>query len=250
MLAGERGSELLAMTAPVALSIVIPTLNAADTLPACLAALAPAVGTAPGGPPRARIAEMIVADGGSRDGSRAVARRFGARVLRVPPGRGRQLRAGAAAAKGDWLLFLHADTVLGAGWAGAAARFAADPGNARRAAAFRFALDDRSPGARRMERLVAWRCRALRLPFGDQGLLIGRALYDELGGFRPLPLMEDVDLVRRIGPGRLALLDAPAVTSAARYRSQGYWLRPLRNLALLGLYFLGVPPRLLVRLYA
>ncbi len=238
------------MTAPVALSIVIPTLNAADTLPACLAALAPAVGTPPNGRSAARISEVIVADGGSRDGTQVVARRFGARVLRAPPGRGRQLAAGAAAAKADWLLFLHADTVLGAGWARAAARFAADPGNSLRAAAFRFALDDEAPGARRVERLVAWRCRALALPFGDQGLLMSRALYDELGGFRPLPLMEDVDLVRRIGPRRLALLEAPAVTSAARYRNEGYWLRPLRNLACLGLYFLGVPPRLLVRLYA
>ncbi|MEE8246899.1 MAG: glycosyl transferase family 2, partial [Alphaproteobacteria bacterium] len=87
------------------------------------------------------------------------------------------------------------------------------------------------------------------LPYGDQGLLIHRDLYSRVGGFRPLPLMEDVDIVRRIGARRLVVLEAAALTSAARYRRAGYLRRSLRNLACLGLYFLGVPPRLLVRLY-
>src|SRR6185295_5190716 len=139
-------------------------------------------------------------------------------------GRGVQLAAGAAAARGDWLLFLHADTALAPGWREAASRhMAAGP---CRAGHFRLALDDEHPAARRIERLARWRCRLLALPYGDQGLLIARALLDEAGGFRPLPLMEDVDLVRRLGRARLAALDADALTSAQRYRRDGWWARP------------------------
>jgi len=125
----------------------------------------------------------------------------------------------------------------------------AQPGAAERAAVFRLRLDDAAPAARRIEKLAAWRSRRLGLPYGDQGLLIARRLYDQLGGYRPLPLMEDVDLVRRLGRRRLAALGSAAVTSAARYRRDGWWLRPLRNLALLALYYLGLPPRWLARLY-
>lgn len=220
------------------LAVVIPTLNAAATLPAALAAL------------RAwPDAGIVVADGGSADATREIAAAAGACVAIAPRGRGSQFAAGAAAATGDWLLFLHADTRLADGWAAAAAAFAADPANRGRAGYFRFALDDGAPAARRMERLVAWRSRALGLPYGDQGLLIARAFYEALGGYRDWPLMEDVDLVRRIGRSRLVALPATAVTSAARYRHAGYLRRPLFNLLCLALYFAGVPPRVLARLY-
>ena len=118
-----------------------------------------------------------------------------------------------------------------------------------RAGYFRFALDSDDPRARRLERLVAWRCRVLALPYGDQGLLIHRDLLAAVGGIRPLPLMEDVDLVRRLGRRRLVALDAAAITSAAKWQRQGWYRRSLRNLACLALYFAGVPPRLIARLY-
>ena len=228
------------------LSIVIPTLNAADTLDATLAALDD------GGARGANIPalETIVVDGGSSDGTRAVAETLGARVVAATSGRGRQMIAGADAAEGEWLLFLHADTRLAPGWSAAAAAFMADPANGERAGYFRFALDDRAPAARRVERLVAWRCRRLGLPYGDQGLLIARSFYEALGGYRPLAMMEDVALVRRIGRRRLVALDATALTSARRYERDGYIARPARNLLCLGLYFLGLPPRLIARLYA
>jgi rSAM/selenodomain-associated transferase 2 len=221
------------------LTVVVPTLDAAATLAGTLAALAEAGG-----------AERLVVDGGSRDGTVALAGAAGARVLRAPRGRGAQLAAGAAAARGDWLLFLHADTRPAPGWAAAVRAFAADPANRDRAAHFAFALDDPSPRARRLERLVAWRCRALALPYGDQGLLVPRGLYEAVGGFRPLPLMEDVDLVRRIGRARLAALPVPAVTSAERWRREGWTRRSARNLLCLSLWFLGVPPGVIRRLYA
>ncbi len=225
------------------LSIVIPALDAAATLAAVLAALAEAEAAG-------LTCERIVVDGGSADGTAALAAALGARVLEAPPSRGGQLRAGAAVAAGDWLLFLHADTRLEPGWAAAAGRFIADESNRERAGYFRFALDDASKEARSLERLVAWRARRLGLPYGDQGLLIAQAFYERLGGFSALPLMEDVDLVRRIGRRRLMALPAAAVTSAARYRREGWRRRGLRNLACLALYFLGMPPRLIKRLYA
>jgi len=217
------------------LSVVIPALDAAATLPACIGALARLPG------------EVVVVDGGSRDGTALVAARLGALVVQSARGRGRQLAAGAAAARGDWLLLLHADTVLAPGWAAAAYPFMA--GNAGRAGYFRFALDAGEPQARTLERRVAWRCRRQGLPYGDQGLLIPRTLLEEVGGIADLPLMEDVDLVRRIGRARLAALDVDAVTSAAKWRRDGWRMRSARNLACLGLYFLGVPPRLIARVY-
>lgn len=226
------------------LSVVIPALNAERTLPDCLGALRE--GQAAG-----FVDEIIVVDGGSPDATAATARAAGAVVVESERGRGAQLAAGASAAAGRWLLFLHADTVLELGWAEEAVRFIRRVETEKRhiAAVFRFALDDEAPGARRMERLVAWRCRRLGLAYGDQGLLISRVLYDRVGGFRPIPLMEDVDLVRRIGKSRLTILESRAVTDAARYRKDGYIRRPLRNLTILSLYFLGVPPRVLARLY-
>ncbi len=217
------------------LSVVIPALDAAAALPGTLAAL--------GGSP----AEILVVDGGSTDGTPEVAAGLGARVVAAPRGRGVQLAAGVAAARGPWLLLLHADTRLAPGWVPAVRRCMERPGSAW---FFRFALDDEAPAARRLERAVAWRCRVLALPYGDQGLLVHRDLLEAVGGIRPLPLMEDVDLVRRIGRERLGAIGVEAVTSAARWRRDGYLARSARNLACLSLWFLGVPPARIARLYA
>lgn len=226
--------------APV--SVVIPTLDAAASLPAALDSLRE--GTAAG-----LVREVMVSDGGSKDGTLGIARQRDCRAVTGGRGRGGQLARGAEAAGGEWLLFLHADTRLAAGWSEEVRAWLARPGAPGRAAVFAFALDDPSWKARLLERLVAARVAALALPYGDQGLLISRRLYDALGGFRPLPLMEDVDLVRRIGRARLTRFATPAVTSAARYLRDGYGRRMSRNALCLGLYLAGVPPARIVRLY-
>lgn len=223
------------------ISVVIPTLDAAATLPRCLDSLASAQASG-------FVEEVIVADGGSADGTIALAEAAGARIARAERGRGPQLAAGANAARGDWLLFLHADTALEAEWEQAAAQFAAQS-HGTCAAYFRFALDDSGTAARRLERLVAWRCRWFALPYGDQGLLIPWSLYELIGGYRPLPLMEDVDLARRLGRRRLAALQCRAFTSAERFRREGYLRRPARNLTILALFACRVPVRILSTLY-
>ena len=136
-----------------------------------------------------------------------------------------------------------------AGWDNEVRAFMAVDANRDKAAYFRFGLDDGSASARRLEAMVAWRSRALALPYGDQGLLISRELYERIGGFRPLPIMEDVDIVRRLGRRRLHALAGRAVTSAAKFRRRGYLLRSTRNLFCLALFFLGVPTPLIARIY-
>ena len=222
---------------PLSLSVIIPTLDAAALLPTALAALG------------SRAAEIVVSDGGSNDDTASIAQRAGARVVSARRGRGSQLAAGAAAASREWLLFMHADCRLGSGWEAAIRAFIAKPGAAERAGYFDFVLEDPSPAARRLEYIVRWRCRLLALPYGDQGLLISRRLYDETGGFASIPLMEDVDLVRRLARRRLVRLPVPLYSSARRYMAEGYMRRLMRNLFCLSLYLAGVPPRRLVRLY-
>ena len=219
------------------LGIVIPTLDAAAVLGPALKAVAGVAG------------DVVAVDGGSADDTRERLRAAGVRVATAPRGRGTQLAAGAKAVRGDWLLFLHADSRPGPGWREAAAEFMRGRNAHRRAAAFRLALDLPGRAARRLERFVSWRCRVFGLPYGDQGLLISRRLYDEIGGFRPIALMEDVDMARRLGRRRIVMLDAEMLTSGRRYRG-GVAARGLFNLGCLGLYFLGVPPQMLARLYA
>jgi rSAM/selenodomain-associated transferase 2 len=215
------------------LAVIIPVLNRGGELEASLQAL-PQVG------------EVIVVDGGSADESAQVAAVHGALVLTSEPGRGSQLRAGADHAAAGWLLFLHADTRLdAAAWDAIRGTIAA--GTTSRAASFRLRLDDAAWQARLIELGVRLRVALLALPYGDQGLLIHRSLYAQVGGFRDLPLMEDVDLVRRLGRRRLARLDGTATTSAERWRRRGWARQSLANLRCLILYAAGVPAERIAR---
>lgn len=225
------------MAAPV--TVIVPTLDAARHLPGLAASLFEGLETG-------LIGRMIVSDGGSTDSTRDIADALGADIVTGAPGRGGQICRAVMAAGSPWLLVLHADTVLEPGWsAPARAHVETDP---CRAGYFRLAF--RAEGI--APRLVAgWanrRARWLGLPYGDQGLLIARALLEDVGGYSPLPLMEDVDLARRLR-GRLVMLPAGASTDAGRYSAEGWWRRGMRNHITMLRYLAGTDPERLARDY-
>jgi len=193
--------------------------------------------------------ELIIVDGGSSDNSRLLAEQAGAKVISTTKGRGLQCATGATYVTADWILFLHADTTLTE--AARRALIAHIRGGPKGDCAwyFKLSFDDDLAISSLISRLANWRSRFFGLPYGDQGLLIHRDFYNELGGYRALPLMEDVDFVRRIGRSRLRAMNGYVVTSATRYRQRGWITRSVRNFLCLSLYFLGIPPRWIVRIY-
>lgn len=219
---------------PAPISVIVPTLNAARALPGCLAALVEGLDAG-------LIAELVVSDGGSDDGTQALADEWGAQIVTGPPSRGGQLHRGCAAARAEWFLILHADTQLASGWTDAV-RAHLGQGTA---AYFRLAFDR---GGRPVAAWANLRSRVFGLPYGDQGLLIPRALYARVGGYPDIPLMEDVALARALR-GHLVPLNALAITSAEKYRQQGWLRRGTRNLWTLVRYFAGVDPQALATAY-
>lgn len=223
---------------PAKLSIVIPTLAAEVTLPRVFAALME-------GLPTGLIREVIVTDGGSGDRTLDIAEEAGAVVLQGSPSRGGQLRRGCAVARGEWILILHADTVLDAGWSEVVSDHIA---SSERAAVFRLAFAARGLGPAWVAGWANLRTRFLGLPYGDQGLLIRSEDYETAGGYPDQPLMEDVHLVRAL-PAPPVLLPSGAVTGADRYLRDGWFGRGARNLWTLLRYFGGVSPERLARAY-
>jgi rSAM/selenodomain-associated transferase 2 len=214
-------------------SVVIPTLDEAATVAGAVRAA------------RAALAdpEVIVVDAGSGDGTAETAAAAGATVLAAPGSRAEAMNRGAAAATGDVLLFLHADTLLPAG-AGAAVAAALERAGA---GAFRIRFDRPRPV---VERAVNARSRLLGIVYGDQALFASRAAFDRAGGYRPLPIMEDCDLAARLRRSDgLVLVPLAVTTSARRHRSAGHARTIARNWLIQVLYALRVPPERLARLY-
>lgn len=226
--------------ATIALSVVIPLRRNHPLLDRCLAALIHRGGI--------DDVEIIIATPAAQEMSKARPD-AGIRFVHAPLGRGACLSAGVREARGEWVLILHADTVLSDGWRMVVRKFMEIHADKDVAGYFRFHHDSPSFRSRCIETFVALRCALLALPYGDQGLLIRKAFYDRIGGYRSdFPIMEDVDIIGRIGRRRLRCLDASAVTSAERY-ARGYARRVLRNLRCLSLYFSGVHPAHIVKIY-
>lgn len=209
------------MNSPPELSVVIPCLNEATRLPLLLADLH-----------RSELRlEILLADGGSSDATPQIARQSGAHLIKIhPPGRGRQLRAAANQARGDWLLFLHADSRLPLRWSCAVRSLLKTSAAAASAWYFDLRISPSTPARRLLERGVGLRSRWLQRPYGDQGLLLHRELYARCGGFAELPLMEDLDLVERLSHGAdLRPIGLPLTTDGRRWNSDGVIKRSWRN---------------------
>jgi rSAM/selenodomain-associated transferase 2 len=222
------------------ITVVIPVLNDA----AALASLLPALPADPS-------LEIIVVDGSASSDPvlDALRERYSAvRWMRCAPGRGAQMNHGARHARGRWLLFLHSDTRLGAGWIDALRRL--DEQQRVIGGSFRFALDSPARWARWIERGVRIRVRLFDLAYGDQALFVRRTVFEKLGRYRELPLMEDVDFIRRLRRhGHLEHVDVPALTSARRFEQDGWCRRTIENVVLVALFLAGYPPARLARRY-
>lgn len=201
-----------------------------------------------------RPVEIVVADGGSgHETLAALPAEGGPEVLgvRCPPGRGVQMNAGAAVAGGDILLFLHADTRLPADWPAAVDHALCDNGGRVRAGAFSLAIDSSRPALAVVATFANMRSRFERVPYGDQAPFIDAGLFRELGGFAPIPIMEDVELFQRLKrQGEpITILDERVLTSPRRWERDGVARRTLGNWRLRLRYALGAAPGELARFY-
>jgi rSAM/selenodomain-associated transferase 2 len=220
----------------VKVSAVIPTLNEEALLPPLLEEL------------HRQGAEIIVVDGGSGDRTREVARRFGARVLMAPAGRGPQLNAGAAVSRGEALFFVHADSAIPRH---AVTLVAETLGTGRFVGgAFSVAVRSSRPSIRFIYRMANWRSRRLFLPYGDQGIFCLRSVFQSLRGYRDIPFMEDIDFVRRLKKaGRTVVLPQAVTASTRRLEQEGVAYATLRNMTLAFLFLMGVSPSVLQKYY-
>jgi len=226
------------------ITVIVPTLNEEGLMEQVLGQFGPPGSAGSDGPD----VEVIVADGGSIDRTVGVAEGLGAEVVVTAPGRGAQMDRAARSATGDILLFLHADTMLPGGWKEAVERAMARPGVV--AGAFRLSIGAPGPWFRVVEFVARQRARFLGLVFGDQALFVRRDVFFSIGGFRGLPLMEDVDCVKRLRKeGVVALLEERVITSPRRWTRGGRLKNTLKNWLFLLLYRAGLPPARLYKWY-
>jgi rSAM/selenodomain-associated transferase 2/rSAM/selenodomain-associated transferase 1 len=219
------------------ISVIIPTVDEEETLAAAFEVLR-----------WEEIEEVVVADGGSRDGTVALARAFGAKVVRAGPTRAARLNAGAEVSSGDVLLFLHADTRLPSGFREQVARIMVRGSAA--AGAFRLRVDAPSPAIHLVETWVDLRTRLFGMPYGDQAIFLRAERFREMGGFPALPIMEDFVFARRLRrAGRITLLDAAVITSGRRWERLGVLRTSLVNQSMVLGFALGVSPDRLARWY-
>jgi rSAM/selenodomain-associated transferase 2 len=219
------------------ISIIIPVLNEAATIRAAIDSTLPS-----------RNVELIVVDGGSRDATRQIAQRQGVQVITSAAGRTQQMNVGAQAATGEILLFLHGDTRLPEGFDQLIRAALQNP--QAMAGAFRLRIDAPQRRFRWVEWGVECRSAIFHLPYGDQGIFLRTELFQKLGGFAEMPIMEDFELIRRLRRcGSVVMMKAYVVTSARRWRRRGIVKTTLINQLMILGYGLGVSPARLAQLY-
>jgi rSAM/selenodomain-associated transferase 2 len=219
------------------ISIIIPTLNEAETVGPLLSQLQGLAGI-----------EVIVVDGDSHDGTAAVVEKYGARLLQTSPGRALQLNKGAEEARGDILLFLHSDTQLAPGFVEHIRNAIAQPGVS--AGAFQLSIDGEGFGLRVIEFLANFRSKVLQMPYGDQGIFVSSNIFFSVGPFPSQPIMEDFELIRRLKKtGTIKILPLHATTSARRWEKLGILRTTAINQAIIIGYFLGISPEKLAGWY-
>ncbi len=224
-------------TAKKPISIIIPTLNEANAIGEAITRL-----------PKSEQVEIVVVDGGSSDGTAGLARELGVRVLSTAPSKAEQMNAGATEARGEVLLFLHADTRLPEKFEEKVLTAAARQGFC--AGAFTLGIDSEDWGLRFIERVANWRARFFKMPYGDQALFVSRQLFHEIGGFADYPIMEDFDLIRRLKKkGTITILPESVRTSPRRWQNLGVFKTWLLNQIIIGAYFIGIPPQRLALWY-
>lgn len=212
------------------ISVIIPVLNEANTIQNVLIELQ-----------QSAHIEIIVVDGGSQDDTVELVKSLGIRVISSPLGRASQMNAGAIAARGEILLFLHADTRLPHEFDQFVRQTLAQPGAI--AGAFELQIDASIRGLRLIERTVNWRSRFLQMPYGDQAIFLSAKVFREIGGFPELPIMEDFELIRRLRKmGKIAIAPAAVLTSGRRWQKLGILRTTLINQIIVVAYFLGVSP--------
>jgi rSAM/selenodomain-associated transferase 2 len=216
---------------PLSISIIVPVVDEAEGISSAIA------GTQAG----PSVTERIVVDGGSSDGSAEKASSHGVRVIRSAPWRSRQMNAGARAAGGDVLLFLHADTLLPPGFEDHVREVLGRPDTV--AGAFLLGIDGASPGLRLIERMANFRSIRMGMPYGDQAIFIRADRFHDAGGFPEIPIMEDFEFMRRLRrEGRIGIAPVSVVTSARRYKEHGIWRTTWINQVMIIAYLMGISP--------
>ena len=224
-------------TAKKCISIIIPTLNEANAIEETITRL-----------PKSEQVEIVVVDGGSSDGTAELARELGIRVLSTAPSKAEQMNAGAAKARGEVLLFLHADTRLPEKFEEKVLTATARKGFC--AGAFTLGIDSEDWGLRFIEWVANWRARFFKMPYGDQALFVSRQLFLEIGGFADYPIMEDFELIRRLKKkGKIAILQESVQTSPRRWLNLGVFKTWFLNQIIIGAYLIGIPPHRLAFWY-
>ncbi|MCC5658122.1 TIGR04283 family arsenosugar biosynthesis glycosyltransferase [Nostoc sp. XA010] len=221
----------------VRISIIIPTLNEAENIKEAIATTQANTNI-----------EVIIVDGGSQDDTVAIAQSLGVKIISSSPGRAVQMNTGAVAATGEILLFLHADTCLPTGFDDMVRTALQQPGAV--AGAFKLQIDASLLSLRWVEWGINVRSHFYQMPYGDQAIFLTKAVFQQIGGFPELPIMEDFELIRRLKRiGRIVIIPTPVVTSARRWLQKGVFKTTLLNQIVIIAYLLGVSPERICRWY-